>query len=145
MDGYLYMAYDYPVLGAFLTFLWFFLWVVWLILLFKVINDVFRDHELSGWGKASWLVFVVVLPYLGVLVYLVARGKGMSEREMRRAKTEREVFDAYIRETAGTGAGTGGATAGAAGVDQLARLSELKAKGDLTENEYQRAKEKILA
>ncbi|MGY1455527.1 SHOCT domain-containing protein [Streptomyces sp. SS8] len=142
MDGYLYMAYDYPVLGAFLTFLWFFLWVVWLILLFKVITDVFRDHELNGWGKAGWLVFVIVLPYLGVLVYLVARGKGMSEREVRRARTEREAFDAYIRETAG--AGTGAAT-GAAGVDQLARLSELKAKGDLTENEYQRAKEKILA
>ncbi|WP_101255439.1 SHOCT domain-containing protein [Streptomyces barkulensis] len=145
MDGYLYMAYDYPVLGAFLTFLWFFLWVVWLILLFKVITDVFRDHELNGWGKAGWLVFVIALPYLGVLVYLVARGKGMSERETRRARTEREAFDTYIRETAGTGAGTGGATAGAAGVDQLARLSELKAKGDLTENEYQRAKEKILA
>ncbi|MCI0385948.1 SHOCT domain-containing protein [Streptomyces sp. CNQ085] len=141
MDGYLYMAYDYPVLGAFLTFLWFFLWVVWLILLFKVITDVFRDHELSGWGKAGWLVFVVALPYVGVLVYLVARGQGMSERETRRARTEREVFDAYIRETAGTGTGTGGAT----GADQLARLSELKAKGDLTEGEYQRAKEKILA
>ncbi|MFH0243621.1 SHOCT domain-containing protein [Streptomyces sp. HK10] len=142
MDGYLHMAYDYPLLGAFFTFLWFFLWVVWLILLFKVITDIFRDHETSGWGKAGWLVFVLVLPYLGVLVYLIARGKGMSEREMRRARMEREIFDTYIRETAGTGAGT---TGPAAGVDQLARLSELKAKGDLTESEYERAKEKILA
>ncbi|TVL92491.1 SHOCT domain-containing protein [Streptomyces sp. LX-29] len=141
MDGYQFLAaqtlaYDYPVLGAFWTVMWIFLWVFWLVLLFRVFVDVFRDHEMSGWGKAGWLLFVIVVPFLGVLVYVIARGRDMGRREIQHAREQQRAFDEYIRQAAGTG------TVGSA--DELSRLSELKARGDLTEEEFQRAKEKLL-
>ncbi|MFD9225227.1 SHOCT domain-containing protein [Streptomyces sp. NPDC060064] len=135
MDGDLVLAYDYPVLGAFWTVMWIFLWVMWLMLLFRIIIDIFRDHEMSGWAKTGWLIFVLIIPFLGVLVYVIARGKDMGKRELEHAQAQRSAMDSYIRETAG-GAG--------AGVDQLAKLSELKAKGDISEAEFERAKEKLL-
>lgn len=128
------LAHDYPVLGVFWSVMWFFLWVLWLVLLFRVISDVFRDRELSGAAKAAWLLFLIVIPFLGVLVYVVARGHDMGAREAAHAREEREAFDRYVRETA---RGTGG-------VDELARLSELKARGDITEREFQEAKRRIL-
>src|SRR5262245_52324397 len=105
MGGYVNLAYDYPVLGVFLTALWVFLWVLWIFLLFRVVADIFRDDALTGWAKAGWLFFVVVLPFLGVFVYLVARGKGMGMREQRLADARQQDFDKYIRETA-AGVGT---------------------------------------
>ncbi|MFE6857026.1 SHOCT domain-containing protein, partial [Streptomyces sp. NPDC057674] len=77
---------DYPLLNLFWTMLWFFLWIMWLFLLFKVIGDIFRDHSLNGWAKAGWLILCIVLPYLGVLIYVIARGKSMGERDVKRAK-----------------------------------------------------------
>ncbi|MEI5010934.1 SHOCT domain-containing protein [Streptomyces sp. NPDC087659] len=135
MHDTVYLAYDYPVLGAFWTVMWLFLWVVWLVLLFRVFVDIFRDHEMSGWAKAAWLIFVLLIPFLGVLVYVIVRGKDMGRREIKHAQEQQEAFNAYIRQTA-KGTGTG---------DELARLSELKAKGDLSEEEFQRAKQKLLS
>ncbi|MFF4836898.1 SHOCT domain-containing protein [Streptomyces sp. NPDC001315] len=135
MDGHTYLAYDFPLLSAFWTMLWFFLWILWFVLLFKIIVDIFRDDDLGGWAKAGWLVFVVVLPFLGVFVYVVARGKDMGHREMAQMQAQKEEFDSYIRQTATT----------PSSVDQLAKLSEIRAKGDITDEEFRRAKEKVLS
>ncbi|MEU8460913.1 SHOCT domain-containing protein [Streptomyces sp. NPDC029003] len=140
MDASVYLAYDYPVLGAFWTVMWIFLWVMWLILLFRIIVDLFRDHEMNGWLKAAWLLFLLLIPFLGVLVYVIARGKNMGRREIKHAQEQQEALNNYIRQTAGTTGTTGKNT-----TDELARLSELKAKGDLTEAEFQQAKQKLLA
>ncbi|WP_435972526.1 SHOCT domain-containing protein [Streptomyces sp. Qhu_M48] len=132
---------DYPLLNVFWTMLWFFLWIMWLFLLFKVITDIFRDHDMNGWAKAGWLIFCILLPYLGVLVYVIARGKGMSARDVKQAKASEAAFQDYIRKTAGTqGAGGGGSS-----TDELARLAELKDKGAITPEEFEKAKAKVLA
>ena len=81
------LAYDYPLLGLFWTMLWVFLWVAWLFILFRVIVDIFRSHDMGGWGKALWVLFVVVVPFLGVFVYLIARGRQMTERDSRTPRT----------------------------------------------------------
>ncbi|MFC4515698.1 SHOCT domain-containing protein [Streptomyces ehimensis] len=137
MSAHVNLAYDYPVLGAFWTVLWIFLWVLWVMLLFRVVADIFRDDKLSGWAKAAWLLFTVFLPFLGVFVYVLARGREMGGREIRHAQAQRRAFDEYVRETA---AGPGNRSA----ADELAKLSEIKARGDISEAEFQRAKEKIL-
>ncbi|WP_406340989.1 SHOCT domain-containing protein [Streptomyces sp. NBC_00648] len=128
---------DYPLLNLFWTMLWLFLWVMWFFLLFKVATDIFRDHSLSGWAKAGWLVFVLVLPYLGVLVYLIARGQGMGQRDAKQFKQQEDAFQQYVRKAAGTGGG--------GSVEELSKLSALKDKGDITPEEFERAKAKILA
>lgn len=140
MDASVYLAYDYPVLGAFWTVMWIFLWVMWLILLFRIIVDIFRDHGMNGWVKAAWLLFVLIIPFLGVLVYVIARGKDMGRREIKHAQEQQQALNAYIREAAGTSGTSGKST-----TDELARLSDLKAKGDLSEAEFQQAKSKLLA
>ncbi|WP_326754603.1 PLDc N-terminal domain-containing protein [Streptomyces hirsutus] len=139
MSSATYLAYDYPLLGAFWTMLLLFLWVMWFVLLFRVIADLFRDDELSGWAKTGWLVFVIVLPFLGVFVYVVARGRNMGKREIAQARARQEAFDSYIRETA-TGHGGQAGTA-----DELHRLSEIRSRGDLTDEEFDRAKELVLS
>ncbi|ARF53752.1 SHOCT domain-containing protein [Streptomyces gilvosporeus] len=135
--GNLYLAYDYPVLGAFWTVMWIFLWILWLMVLFRVIADIFRDHTLHGWAKAGWLFFVIILPFLGVLIYVLVRGKDMGKREAQLAREQQEAFDTYIRETAAP-------SGGASHADELVKLADLKAKGAISEDEFQRAKEKIL-
>ncbi|MET7482911.1 SHOCT domain-containing protein [Streptomyces sp. NPDC005538] len=129
------LAADYPLLDVFWTTMWVFLWILWLVLLFRIIGDIFRDDGLNGWAKAGWCVFVVVLPYLGVFVYLIARGRSMGEREVKRVQQNEQAFRSYIRENAGP---TGRA-------EELARLAELKNHGDLTAAEYEQAKAKVLA
>ena len=136
MSGVTYLAYDYPLLSAFWTLLVFFLWIMWFILLFRVVMDIFRDDDLSGWAKTGWLVFTVVLPFLGVFVYVIARGRNMGRREVAQARAQQEAFDSYVRETA-----QGGRTS----VDELARLSEIKSRGDITDDEFRRAKELVLS
>jgi hypothetical protein len=130
---------NYPLLNAFLTMLWFFLWVLWFMLLFRVIYDVFSDDSLSGWAKAGWTVFVCVLPFLGVLAYLVARGRGMGERSVRRAQAQEQAFRSYVREEAATGP-----SAGTSKADELAQLAGLHDHGDITDAEYEAAKAKVL-
>ncbi|MFD9485708.1 SHOCT domain-containing protein [Streptomyces sp. NPDC059991] len=137
MDSSVNLAYDYPVLGAFWTVMWIFLWVMWIFLLFRVVVDIFRDDTMSGWTKTAWLVFTIVLPFLGVFVYVVARGKDMGRREQEHARAKLEETERYIRETVG-------ATGPASEVDQLAKLSEIRARGDISEEEFRQAKEKVL-
>ncbi|WP_405439420.1 SHOCT domain-containing protein [Streptomyces avidinii] len=127
---------DYPLLDIFWTMLLFFVWVMWFFLLFKVITDLFRDHTLGGWGKAGWLILVLVVPLLGVLVYLIVRGDSMQEREQEQAEQQQAAFRSYVQQTAGTGGGS---------ADELHKLSALKDKGDITQKEFDRAKAKILA
>ena len=135
-----YLAYDYPVLGAFWTAMWVFLWVLWVFLLFRIVVDLFRDDSMNGWVKAGWLLFVLILPFLGVFVYVCVRGAGMGRREARHARAQREEFDEYVRRTAASGQGSGGGSK----VDELARLADMKSHGHLTEDEFQQAKEKLL-
>ena len=127
---------SHPLLNAFWMIFWFFLWVLWFMLLFHVFVDLFRDRNLSGWAKAGWTLFVCVLPFLGVFVYLIARGSGMAERSLDRAQAEQKGFDDYVRKTAGAGGGT---------TDELTKLAGLRADGTLSEDEFQQAKQKILA
>ncbi|MFF7639541.1 SHOCT domain-containing protein [Streptomyces canus] len=138
MSASTYLAYDYPLLSVFWSMLWFFLWIMWFVLLFRVVVDIFRDDAMSGWAKAGWLVFTIVLPFLGVFVYVIARGKNMGRREVAQARAQQQAFDSYIRQTAKDGGGT-------TSVDELARLSEIRAKGDITDAEFARAKELVLS
>ncbi|WP_354641470.1 SHOCT domain-containing protein [Kitasatospora camelliae] len=137
---------DYPLLNIFWTMMWLFLWILWFFLLFKIITDIFRSHDMNGWGKAGWLVFVILLPFLGVFVYLIARGRSMGERDLKQAQENEAAFRAYIQDAAAVppSGGTGG-TAAASHADELAKLAELKNSGAISEAEFQRAKEKILA
>ncbi|MER6070268.1 SHOCT domain-containing protein [Streptomyces sp. NPDC001817] len=137
MSSQMNLAYDYPLLSAFWTVLWIGLWVMWFFLLFRIVLDVFRDDDLGGWGKAGWLTFIIVLPFLGVLVYLIARGKAMGRREVAYAQARQKEFDAYVREAAS------GARPSSA--DELAKLSAMREHGDITEEEFVRAKELVLS
>ncbi|MFG2988737.1 SHOCT domain-containing protein [Streptomyces sp. NPDC048257] len=129
---------DYPLLNIFWTMLYLFLWIMWFFLLFKIITDIFRDHSLSGWGKAGWLIFVLLLPFLGVFVYLIARGKSMGERDLKQVQENEAAFREYVQKTAGPGGGGGSA-------EELSKLSTLKEQGHITQEEFDRAKAKILA
>ncbi|WP_128375136.1 SHOCT domain-containing protein [Streptomyces cavernae] len=137
MNAQTYLAYDFPLLSAFWTMLWFFLWIMWIVLLFRIIVDIFRDDDLSGWAKAGWLVFCIVLPFLGVFVYVMARGKNMGRREIAQARAQQEELNAYIRQTTAAGR--------TSSADDLARLSEIRARGDITDEEFRRAKELVLS
>lgn len=113
----------------------FFLLFAWIWILISVISDLFRDHELSGVAKAVWVFFLVFLPFLGVLLYLIVRGDGMRDRTIKEQADAKKHFDEYVREQAGAGSSA----------DELHKLSELKAKGDLSSEEFERAKAKLLA
>ncbi|WMX48708.1 SHOCT domain-containing protein [Streptomyces roseicoloratus] len=126
----------------FWTIMWVFLWILWFMLLFRIIGDIFRDDAMNGWGKAGWTAFVVLLPFLGCFVYLIARGKGMGRRELQRARANEQEFQEYIRAAA---TATGTPPGGTGHADQLAKLADLKDHGHITAEEYARAKERILA
>jgi hypothetical protein len=111
-----------------------FLFVIWIWILITILTDVFRDHEMSGWGKAAWVFFLVVLPPLAALIYLIARGGGMRERSIKAQAEARQHMDAYIRETAGSSS-----------ADELHKLNDLREKGALSQEEFERAKAKLLA
>ncbi|MFD5617642.1 SHOCT domain-containing protein [Streptomyces yangpuensis] len=128
---------DYPLLNLFWTMLWFFVWVMWFFLLFKIITDIFRDHSLHGWGKAGWLILVLLVPFLGVFIYVIARGRSMHERDAKQMKENEAAFRSYVQQAA---VGGGGGSA-----DELSKLSALKDKGDITQEEFDRAKARILA
>src|SRR6516162_1394841 len=111
------LASSYPILDAFLTMLYFFLFIIWIWLLIVVFMDIFRSHDLGGGAKALWVIFVIILPFLGVFVYLIARGGKMHERQAAEAAQQQQQFDAYVRQTAGTG--------GEDSASQLAKLADL--------------------
>ncbi|MEU8527945.1 MULTISPECIES: SHOCT domain-containing protein [Streptomyces] len=121
--------------------LWFFLWIMWFVLLFRVIMDIFRDDDLGGWGKAGWTVFVCVLPFLGVFVYLIARGRSMGQRDMRQMKEQEDAFRDYVREASADTP----AAATPTRTDELVKLAGLHDHGDITDAEYEQAKAKVLA
>jgi ABC-type multidrug transport system fused ATPase/permease subunit len=125
---------DYSLGDALLTVLEIFLLFAWFWILITVIGDLFRDHQISGWAKAGWVLLLIILPFLGTLIYLIARGEGMRERAVKEQADMRRHMDAYIRETAGDSP-----------VNELHRLSELKERGDLTDAEFEQAKAKLLA
>jgi hypothetical protein len=125
---------SYPLLDAFITMLWFFLWILWLILLFRIIMDIFASADLGGWGKAGWLIFVIILPFLGVFVYLIARGRTMTERQLRTAQAQDKAFRDYVRQTASE----------ESSAEQLVKLADLRDRGAITEQEFQQAKAGIL-
>ena len=128
------LASNYPFLDVVWTMLIFFLWVVWFWLLFTVFADVFRRTDLSGWGKTGWIVFTIVLPFLGVFVYLITQGFGMTERNLQRTQAARADFDEYVRDTAG-----GGAAA------EIERAKKLLDSGAITQAEFDSIKQKALA
>jgi hypothetical protein len=134
---------DYPLLDIFLSTMWFFLWFLWIFLLVRVFLDLFRDAALNGWAKAGWAVVLIVLPYLGVLIYMIARGKGMAERQVQETQAHDAEFREYVRSAAqGVSSGAPG-TPGTA--EELGRLAELRTSGVLTEEEFQQAKSRLLA
>jgi hypothetical protein len=110
-----------------------FLFVAWLWILFAIISDLFRDHEISGWGKAAWVFFLLVLPFLGALVYLIARGDGMRDRTIKAQEDAKRHFDDYVRQQAHSSP-----------ADELHKLNELKDRGALSPEEFERAKAKLL-
>jgi hypothetical protein len=122
------------VIGA---IFWFMLLVAWFWLMIVVISDLFRDRGLSGWAKGLWCIFVIVMPWLGVLVYLLARGRSMNERAVREAQEHEKAFRRYVRE-----AGAGG---GPSLADELSKLAELHARGAISEDDYETAKGQLLA
>jgi ABC-type multidrug transport system fused ATPase/permease subunit len=131
------LASSYPILDIFLTTLYFFIFIIWIWLLFMVFIDIFRSHDMGGWAKALWVIFIIVIPYLGVLVYLIARGGKMHERAAQQAALQQKAFDQYVKQTAGTH--------GETTTDQLHKLADLKSKGILTDAEFETQKAKILA
>ena len=130
------LAADYPFLDLFWTMLIFFVWVAWFMLLFRVIGDIFRRHDLSGGGKALWLIFVILLPFLGVFVYLIAQNEGMTARDLERAQASRQQFDDYVRSTASTG---GGAAA------EIEKAKALLDSGAIDQEEFAILKAKAFA
>jgi hypothetical protein len=129
-------VHDYPLLNLFLTFLYFFLWIMWIFLLIRIVLDIFRSHDLSGWGKAGWTLVLIVLPIIGALIYLIARGGAMHEREYRQAEASDEAVRQYIRQVGGPGSGV---------ADELSRLASLRDSGVLTAEEFETQKAKLLA
>ncbi|MGP8063353.1 MAG: SHOCT domain-containing protein [Acidimicrobiales bacterium] len=127
------LAYSYPLAGLFWTMLEVFFFVIWIWLLVVVFGDIFRSHDMGGWAKALWVIFVIVLPFLGIFVYLIARGGKMQERAVQEAQQQQRAFDAHVRQVSGTGS-----------ADELAKLAELKDKGVLTDAEFASQKAKLL-
>lgn len=131
------IASSYPLLDVFWTMLWFFAFFLWIWLVVACLTDVFRSHDLSGWGKALWTLDIFVLPLLGVLFYLIVRGAKMHERDLQHAQAQDEALTARIQQAAGTG------LSGSA--DELSKLADLRDRGVITEEEFQQEKTKLLA
>ena len=127
-----------PILDFFWTMMIFFLWIIWIWLLITVFIDVFRDKGLNGFAKAAWVLFLIFIPLLGVLVYLIARGDAMHERQMAYAVNQQKRSEDYIRQVSGGGGATGNA-------DELTKLADLHGKGVLTDDEFASQKAKLLA
>ena len=118
-----------------LTVLEVFLFAAWLMILFTIIGDLFRDHQLSGWAKAAWVIFLIFVPFLGALIYLIARGDGMRERALQQQQQAQQELNTYIRQTAGSGSAA----------DELTKLAKLHDDKKLSDEEYEKAKAKIVS
>ena len=128
------LAADFGTGEVLWSFLWFFIFIIWIYLLIFIFSDIFRSDDLSGWGKALWVILIIFLPYIGIFAYLIARGGKMAERQAKQMQARQAAMDSYVRETA-----TGGSDA-----EQLAKLAELHTAGKLDDAEYASAKAKVL-
>jgi hypothetical protein len=128
-------SYSYPLLGVFWSIFELFLWIIWFWILIYVFIDIFRSHDLSGWAKALWFIFVLFIPLIGVLVYLIARGGEMHQRSVEQARQQDQAVRSYVQEVANT----------PSAADQLAKLADLRDRGVITSDEFEREKAKILA
>ena len=128
------IAADYPFMDVLWSMIIFFFWVIWIWIVITVLIDIFRRHDIGGWAKAAWVIFVAVLPWLGVLIYLIAQHDGMRERSIKQAQSQQQAFDDYVRDTAG-----GGAAA------DIAKAKELLDSGAITQAEFEALKAKALA
>jgi Short C-terminal domain/Phospholipase_D-nuclease N-terminal len=128
-------SYSYPLLGAFWTIFIIFLWVIWFWILITIIIDLFRSHDLGGFAKALWFIFIIFFPLIGVLVYLIARGGKMHEHAVKDARQQEADFRSYVQDAAGS----------QSPADQLAKLADLRDRGVITAEEFEREKAKILA
>jgi hypothetical protein len=126
------IAADYPFLDVLWTIIVFFAWVIWIWIAITVLADVFRRDDIGGWGKAAWVVFVIVIPFLGVLVYLIAEHDGMQKRSTKQVESQKQAFDSYVRETAGGSAA------------EIAKGKELLDAGTITQEEFDAIKAKAL-
>ena|SRR5436190_671623 len=131
------VAYDYPLLGVMWTMLVFFIFFAWIMCLFHVFADIFRSHDMGGFAKFVWVLFIIIVPFLGVLVYLLARGDKMAEHRLADMQAQDQAFKQYVQQAAGSGGGGGPA-------DQLAQLASLRDQGAISEAEFQAGKAKIL-
>ena len=127
------VAADYPFLDVLWTMIIFFAWVAWIWIAITVFADVFRRHDIGGWAKAAWVVLVIVLPFLGVLIYLISQHDGMRERSVKQAKTQQAAFDQYVREAAGGSAA------------EIAKAKELLDAGTITQAEFDVIKAKAVS
>jgi Short C-terminal domain/Phospholipase_D-nuclease N-terminal len=127
------LAADYPFLNILWTMIIFFAWVAWFWILITVFGDLFRRHDIGGWGKAAWVVFLIVLPFLGTLVYLIAQHDGMRERSVKQVEAQQAAFDRYVRETAGGSAA------------EIAKAKELLDSGAISQAEFEAIKAKAVA
>ena len=134
----MFLAAEFGLGEALLLTLEIFFFVIWIWILFTILTDLFRDHQLSGWAKAAWVLFLVVVPLLAGLVYLIVRGQGMRDRAIKHQAEVKQEFDKYVRDTAGSGASHSTA-------DELAKLNDMKAKGTISDEDYERAKAKVLS
>jgi hypothetical protein len=125
---------NYPLLDAFWTMFMIFAFVVWFWLIIMIFMDIFRSHDIGGVAKTLWVLFVIFLPVLGILVYLIARGGGMHERALKQAQAQQKQFDEYVRQTAGSGGSA----------DELEKLAKLKEQGVITDQEFAAQKAKLL-
>jgi ABC-type multidrug transport system fused ATPase/permease subunit len=128
---------SYPLLNIFWSIFIFFLWIIWIWILIMVFIDIFRSHDLSGWGKALWFLFVLFIPLVGVLVYLIARGGSMHERAAQQARQQDQEFRQYVQQAA--------SSSPASTADQLSKLADLRDRGVISAEEFEREKAKVLA
>ena len=134
----MYFAADYPFLDVFWTMIIFFCWVIWIWMMILILSDIFRRHDIGGWAKAAWIVFLIVLPFLGVLVYLIAQSKGMAERRAADAQAAQSQFDDYVKNVAASG-GEGGSAS------EISKAKALLDNGTITQAEFDALKAKALA
>ena len=131
-------ATDYPLLNIFWSMLLLFLWIAWFWILIVVIMDVFRRHDIGGLGKTLWLIFLIFIPFLGVLVYVIAEGQHMTERNLREQADAQKQFDSYVKQVAASSGGGGAAT-------EIQNAQQLLASGAITQEEFEQIKRKALS
>jgi hypothetical protein len=127
------IAADYPFMDVLWSMIIFFFWVIWIWIVVTVLVDIFRRDDIGGWAKAAWVIFVVILPWLGVLIYLIAQHDGMRERRIREAQGQKQAFDQYVRDAAGGSAA------------EIAQAKQLLDSGAITQDEFEAIKAKALA